>query len=185
MSAADLFLAFMLLSTPPGLVESPPTEERWPAMRGAIQKVAIDLEILDKRESAYLFAKRAEYSEDLNILRRRYVEYADAPKLGDSERLPDRTVVNDLIQFNRSYRKHLTEKQTLERDRCERYDIALSETDRLYKIWDAVRDARCDFYYVTVRRAALRKLKTAIGEEAFLQAQLPPNVPTWRYNEAR
>ena len=185
MTGNELFLAFMLLTTPPGLLEAPPSEDNWPAMREAMQKTAIDLEILDKRESAYLFAKRAEFSDDVNILRRRYTELADAPKVCESYRLPDRNVVNDLIQFNRGYRKHLTDKQSLERDRSEQYDVAVMETDRLYKVWDAVRDARCDFYYVTVRRAALKKLKSAIGEEAFLMGQLPPNVPTWRYNELR
>ncbi len=185
MSGNALYLAFLLLTTPPGLIEAPPSEESWPALREALQKTAIDWEILDKRESAYLFSKRGEFSDDINILRRRYAEFADAPKVSESYRLPERNVVNDLIQFNRGYRKHLTDKQTLERDRFEQYDVALMETDRLYKVWDAVRDARCDFYYVTVRRAALKKLKAAIGEEAFLMGQLPPNVPTWRYNENR
>jgi len=185
MSGNALFLAYMLLTTPPGLIEAPPREADWPVLREALQKAAIDLEILDKRESAYLFAKRAEFSDDINILRRRYVEYADAPRLSESFRLPERNAVNDLITFNRGYRKHLVEKQNLERDRTEQYDIALMETDRLYKVWDLVRDARCDFYYVTVRRAALKKLKTSIGEEAYAMGQLPPNVPTWRFNEAR
>ena len=185
MSGNDLFLAFLLLTTPPGLVEAPPSEENWPALREALQKTAIDLEILDKREGTYLLSKRAEFSEDLNILRRRYREFDGVPKVSDSLRLPERNAVNELIQFNRGFRKHLTEKQCLERDRADQYDVAVMETDRLYKVWDAVRDARCDFYYVTVRRAALKKLKDAIGEEAYLLGRLPPNVPTWRFNEAR
>ena len=57
------------------------------------------------------------------------------------------------------------------------------ETDRLYQVWDSVRDARCDFYYVTVRRQALKKLRDLIGEDAYLDAELPANVPTWRFNE--
>ena len=105
--------------------------------------------------------------------------------VSDSMRFPERNTVTELIQFNRGYRKHLVEKQSLERDRCEQYDAALVETDRLYKVWDAVRDARCDFYYVTVRRAALRKLKEAVGDEAFAMGYLPPNVPTWRFAEVR
>jgi hypothetical protein len=185
MSGNELFLAFMLLTTPPGLVESPPSETNWPALREAIQKTAIEWEILDPRENAYLLAKRAEFSIDINILRRRYCEYKEAPRIAECQRLPERTTVNELIQFNRGYRKHLSEKLSLDRDRSEQYDVALHETDRLYKVWDSVRDARCDFYYVTVRRAALKKLKESIGEEAFTLGQLPPNVPTWRFNEVR
>jgi hypothetical protein len=185
MTGNELFLALALLTTPPGLAEAPPSEANWPALREALQKTAIDLEILDSREGAYLFAKRAEFSDDVNILRRRYVDFRDAPRVGASQRLPERALVGDLIGFNRGYRKNLVEKQSLERDRCEQYDAALIETDRLYKVWDYVRDARCEFYYVTVRRAALRKLKDAIGDEAFAMGYLPPNVPTWRFAEAR
>ena len=185
MSGNELFLAIVLLTTPPGLAEAPPAEATWPALREALQKTAIDLEILDSREGAYLFAKRGEFSDDVNILRRRYADLRDAPRIAECGRLPERAVVGDLILFNRGYRKHLVEKQTLERDRCEQYDTALVETDRLYKVWDAVRDARCEFYYVTVRRAALRKLKEAIGEEAYALGHLPPNVPTWRFIEVR
>ena len=52
-------------------------------------------------------------------------------------------------------------------------------------MWDAVRDARCEFYYVTVRRQALKKLRDLVGEEAYLAGTLPPNVPTWRFNELK
>jgi len=185
MSGNELFLAIVLLTSPPGFAEAPPSEANWPALREALQKTAIDLEILDSREGAYLFAKRAEFSDDVNILRRRYVDYRDAPRVADSQRLPERAAVGELLQFNRGYRKHLVEKQSLERDRCEQYDAALIETDRLYKVWDAVRDAKCDFYYVTVRRAALRKLKQSIGDEPYAMGLLPPNVPTWRFAELR
>ena len=37
--------------------------------------------------------------------------------------------------------------------------------------WDAIRDAQCDFYYVTVRRAALKKLRDA-GIEVGVIAQV-------------
>ncbi len=57
------------------------------------------------------------------------------------------------------------------------------ETDRLYKVWDAVRDARCEFYYVSVRRQALMRLKDMLGEDDYRSTNLPPNVPVWRFNE--
>ena len=62
---------------------------------------------------------------------------------------------------------------------------ALAETDRLYKVWDAVRDARCDFYYVTVRRQALKRLREALGDAAYAATDLPPHVPAWRFLPAR
>ena len=54
------------------------------------------------------------------------------------------------------------------------------EADQLYRVWDAVRDARCDFYYVTARRQALHKLRNAIGDDAYACGALPPNIPVWR-----
>ena len=57
----------------------------------------------------------------------------------------------------------------------------LLEADRLYQIWDLVRDNRCDYYYVTVRRQALKKLKEMIGDQAYYSGQLPPHVPVWQF----
>ena len=58
---------------------------------------------------------------------------------------------------------------------------ALQETDHLYYIWDTVRDARCEYYYVTVRRQALKRLRDLLGEEAYYTTKLPPFVPLWRF----
>ena len=61
----------------------------------------------------------------------------------------------------------------------------LCETDRLFRAWDAVRDARCEFYYTTVRRHALKNLREMIGDDAFAAGELPPYVPEWRFQSAR
>src|SRR5438093_1541624 len=63
--------------------------------------------------------------------------------------------------------------------------VALQETDHLYQVWDAVRDARCDYYYVTVRRLALKRLRDLVGEEAYYSSNLPPCVPLWRFEQIR
>ncbi|MBN9119836.1 MAG: hypothetical protein J0I06_11865 [Planctomycetes bacterium] len=70
--------------------------------------------------------------------------------------------MNELIEFNCANRKHR----------------------RLYRQWDAVRDAQCDFYYVTVRRAALKKLRDEIGEDEFSTGHMPHYVPDWRFASA-
>jgi hypothetical protein len=48
-----------------------------------------------------------------------------------------------------------------------------------------VRDARCEYYYVTVRRQALKRLKDMLGEDDYYAAKLPPHVPIWRFEEIR
>jgi len=185
MSAGDLMLAAVLLTTPAGVPEPTPAVEQWNNVRDAVHKVAVDWEILDQRETRYIMSRPDDYSADLNLLRRRYQELKDAPRVADSFRFPDRTAVNDLVRFNRAFRKHLDQRHELETDRSEELRLVMRETDRLYQVWDAVRDARCEFYYVTVRRQALKKLKDMLGDESYTAGTLPPNVPTWRFNELR
>ena len=181
MFKAEFTMAFMLLTAPPGVPETAPDAVKWPAVQSALQQLAVEWEILDPRETRYILAKPEEFGIDVNLLRRRFQELKDVPRLADAERLPDRHVAGDLIQFNRAFRKTLDTRRTLETDRADEWLEVIRETDKLYQVWDAVRDARCDFYYVTVRRHAMRKLKDALGDEAWDTARLPPSVPTWRF----
>ena len=184
MSASDLILAAALLTAPVGTPEQTPQEDNWPAVRDAVHKIAVEWEIMDPRETRYVLATREDFEADLNLLRTRYTELADAPRLTDCQRLPDRRTVNELIKFNRAFRKYLEERQAWEADRIDLFSIAIQETDRMYRQWDAIRDAQCDFYYVTVRRNALKRLKDSIGEDAFSTGHMPHYVPAWRFASA-
>jgi hypothetical protein len=181
MFQSEFAIAFFLLTTPPGVAENPPEAARWPAIQAAVQKLAVDWEILDPRETRYILSKPEEFGVDINLLRRRYQELKDVPRLVEAQRLPDRNAANDLIHFNRAFRKTLESRRAIETDRSDEWLAVIRETDKLYQVWDAVRDARCEFYYVTVRRHAMRKLMDQIGEEAWDTATLPPGVPTWRF----
>jgi hypothetical protein len=177
----DYLLALSLLNAPPD--SATPLSEPWLAdsVRPALQQICLRLEILDPRETRYLLTRSEDLNADLNLLRRRYRELRDAPALNDSLRFPDREVVNDLLAFNRAYRQALGLRQPVELARWWELREAMQETDSLYQIWDTVRDARCDYYYVTVRRQALKKLREAIGEDAYYGGNLPPYVPVWRF----
>jgi hypothetical protein len=183
MSSWAYMLAAGLLTTPPDIPEPPIDAGDWPAMQEALQSLAVEWEILDPREVRYVFARPEDFDTDLNMLRRRYAELKDAPKLGDCQRFPDRGTVNDLLAFNRSYRRYLDGRQALEQDRCSQLKAAQQETDWLYQVWDAVRDARCDYYYITVRRQALKRLYETVGAEAYDKGALPPHVPLWRFHD--
>ena len=183
MTGADLLLAAVLLAIPPGTPATCPQPDDWPRLRDAVRAVAVEQEILDRREARYLLTKPEDFCTDLNMLRRRHRDLADAPRVADAERFPDRPAVNELVRFNRAFRRHIDQRCQLEADRAVALGQVLAETDRLYQVWDCVRDARCDFYYVTARRQALQKLRDLIGEEAYAEGELPPNVPTWRFRE--
>jgi hypothetical protein len=176
-------LAAGLLTTPPDVPEPPIAPDDWPAVQEALQSLAVEWEILDPREVRYVLARPEDFENDLNLLRRRYQELSDAPKLNDSQRFPDRGTVNELLAFNRAYRRFLDARQALEQDRSNCLRAALKETDWLYQVWDSVRDARCEYYYITVRRQALKRLRQMVGPEAYDAAELPPYVPLWRFLE--
>jgi hypothetical protein len=181
MSPSDLFLATVLLSAPVGTPEQVPAAEQWPTVQASLHQIAIDWEILDPRETRYVLAKPDDFQTDLDFLRKRKADLADAPRIMDAARLPDRRLMDDHIQFNRAFRKHLDMRILWEIDRADLIGEAARETDRLYKLWDAMREAKCDFHYVTYRRLALKKLKDGLGADSYLTGELPPYVPEWRF----
>ena len=105
------------------------------------------------------------------------------PLVNDCKRFPERSIISEMLEFNRALRKNIDSRQHLDTDRGAAYRAALQETDKLYQVWDAVRDARCEFYYVNVRRQALKKVRDMIGAEAYYSGNLPPYIPPWRFQE--
>jgi hypothetical protein len=177
----DYLLALVLLKAPPGLAELKNQQALFPAVRQPLQTIAIQLEILDRREVPYVLARSEDFISDLNLLRRRYVELANAPAVSDCYRFPDRATINNLLAFNRGYRQQADSRQSLELVHWWELRLALEETERLYQIWDSVRDARCEYYYASVRRQALKRVRDLLGEEAYYSGNLPPCVPLWRF----
>jgi hypothetical protein len=183
MSGSELALAASLLVVCPGTPYPEIDRETWPAVQSAVWTVAINWELMDPRETNFLFSRYEDMTNDLDILRKRNYELKGAPLVNDSARFPSRTAVNEMINFNRALRNHIDGRQHLETDRSELYREMIRETDRLYSVWDAVRDSRCDSFYVTTRRLALKRLRDMIGPEAYYTGNLPPYVPTWRFQE--
>jgi hypothetical protein len=177
MSGPELCLAAALLCAPVDAPEPVPSEAAWPAVRDAVHALALEWQVMDPRETRYVFAHRADFAADLNLLRKRVAELADAPKLEACKWLPERRAVNELVRQNRDYRCELEARRPWELDRADLFHDALREVDRLYRPWDALRDAQCDFYYVTVRRTALKKVRDAIGADAFAAGRMPAAVP--------
>lgn len=177
----DYLLALALLTAPADSLETVEPVEGFAQLAPIMQGLAVQMEILDPREVRYILTRPDDFQGDLNLLRRRYLELADAPTLNDSLRLPDREAVNELLSFNRAYQQYVNTRQTVDLAHWWEYQSALQETEQLYQIWDTVRDARCDYYYVTVRRHALKRLRELLGEEVYYSGQLPPHVPIWRF----
>lgn len=183
MFTCEILLAAALISAPKEC-PLPSTESAWlEAARPCLLTVAVDAEILDPRERAFLFTQ--DPLGDLTMLQARNQDLARAPLLGDCHRFPERKMINDFLALNRSYRNELTARLVIDVVHCEELRSAICETDQLYQVWDTVRDARCDYYYVTVRRQSLQLLRELIGAEAFYAGQMPPNVPVWHFPRSR
>lgn len=157
----------------------------WHALVGKpLVRLALAGEILDPREVRYVLAKPDEFVSDLRMLQRRAHDLRQAPRLEDAVRFPERSIVNDLLLFNRAYRQHLENCLPLYPNNVE-LRAAKEEVEQLYQVWDCVRDARCEYYYVHIRRQALKRLQDMLGEGDYLNANLPPHVPVWRFNHVR
>jgi hypothetical protein len=180
MITLDYLLAAALLTAPADR-DVAITPDRFGTLGSAVQKLALQWEILDPREVRYVLTRPEDFTADLKLLQRRYHELANAPPVSDCLRFPDRGVVSELLAFNRAYRQQMDTRQQVELVHWWEFREAVQEADRLYQIWDNVRDARCDYYYVTVRRHALKKLRDTIGPEAYYAGTLPPHVPVWRF----
>lgn len=178
----ETFLAIVMLTAPVGTPEHV-NPDNFPQLRTAIHNKAVEWEIMDPREKTYILATYDDFEPDLNLLRTRFQDLKDAPKLVDCTRLPDRRTINELVKFNREFKKHLEERLIWETDREDVLWQAINNTELLYKQWDAIRDAQCDFYYVTVRRSALKKLRYDIGETDFNNGKMPDYVPMWAFSK--
>ncbi len=151
--------------------------DRFAQIGPALQHVAVQWELLDPREVRYVLGRPEDSLSDLAIVQKRYQDLQGAPWLYDRLRFPDRQTVNEFLAFNRAYRRTIDVRQPLELHNWWQMRAALQETDRLYLVWDLVRDAQCHYYYVSVRRNALKRLKEMIGDEAYYSGKLPPYVP--------
>jgi hypothetical protein len=183
MSPYDFVFAVALLTAPVEAPEPASNAAVFARLQPTLQFLAVKWEILDIREVKYVLSRPEDFAADLQLLRRRFHDLADAPGVGDSFRFPDRATITEMLAFNRSYRNHIDVRQPLELANWWELKEIQQETDRLHQIWDTVRDARCEYYYVTVRRQALKKLHEMVGADAYFTGCLPPHVPVWRFRQ--
>lgn len=174
----DCLVAAVLLTTPVDTTELVPHLE---LIQPAFLQLAMDIEVLDPREDQYLQGLSRDPVGDWKVLRARYDVLLSAPRVAEADRLPDRKLVEEFLAFNRAYRKDLLARMLVNPLQGEELGTALNEVDRRYQVWSAVRDARCGFYYVTVRRQSMADLRDLVGAESFYRAELPAHVPIWHF----
>jgi hypothetical protein len=183
MTGADIAFAVALIVAPMECPTPVIDEKEWPTVQAALWSVAIRWELMDPREVQFLLNRRDDFGIDLEIIRKRHRDLKGAPLIAEGEWLPSRELALQAKGFNYQFSENVQKRQQWETDRVDLYNAVLNETKHLYRVWDAVTDARCESFYITTRRNALRNLRNLIGPEAFAANKLPPYVPTWRYRE--
>ena len=183
MVAPKIMVAMILLTAPPETLELGDQAKLLADHGPALRALVIQLEILDPQETKFFLAKAEDFASDLKILQGRYQELANAPYLEECNRFPSRELVEDMLACNQSYRKELESRLVVDKVHADELQAALAETDQLYRIWETVREIRREYYYVTVRRQALKELRNLVGMEVYYSGNLPPHVPTWRLPE--
>lgn len=128
-------------------------------------------ETMDDRERNFTMAQ--DVLGDLEMLRGRYREFRLAPNVEDERRFPDKKLIAEALAINRSIRCRLTRQLAMDLVHADEIRKRIYDIDLRYQIWDAIRDARQDLYYVTVRRQALSLLRDLIGEESHQLGRLP------------
>jgi hypothetical protein len=182
MSSLELALAFVLLTSP---ADAPVCEYSY-SLSVTAKNLAIDLELLCTRERPHVFVRERDWKTDVHLIRCRHKELIDAPFVIDAQRFPPRTQINDLLSLNRMIHRRLDNERDMTWSyRRESYRQALNELDRIQTTLDFVRDAHCEYYFVTVRRRALVELRKNIGEEAYYAGRLPSPVPVEYLQEIR
>lgn len=93
-------------------------------------------------------------------------------------------MVSDYLAFNRAYRAHLDARRGVDLHREYELGELASDVDRRYALWDLVRDSSVSYYYVHIRRRALRDLRERLGPADYYSGHLPPWVPTHAFRSA-
>lgn len=176
----NLFLTLSLLAT-----TREPAAWELLCIKSELQGLLIAAEVMDARESQYVFAKPGEIADDARFIRRRIEDLQNAPH-SDAHLMfaIDRSAINDLLTLNSSHRNWLEGVEPLYPGQ-HRWGVAIDEAKLLYQAWDCLRDAKSPHLYIHVRRKALKQLHELIGAKAFDHGLMPPPLPNWRMTEIR
>src|SRR5262249_46724784 len=125
----EYLLAVSLLTSPPESAEQLATRATFAAVRPTLLNLALQWEVLDPREARYVLTRPEEFQSDLRLLQRRYQDLAQAPSVNDGYRFPPRSVVSDMLAFNRAYRQHLEDRKCVDLPHWWELHEAIQETD--------------------------------------------------------
>ena len=175
---ADLFpsiLAWLALTMP----TAPPDEwSQDPLFRLQVIQMAVAEEIIDPLWAKNWFNYPSAYSSDLLLLRTRWRESRDWPRLHEVKRYPPHLICQDQERFASQLKGWMIQRSLLEAQHESPQVLAFLEEMRIYQmVWDQAEQATNPSRGILERRRALGRLREMLGEELYWAGYLPPPVP--------
>jgi len=137
----------------------------------------VEAQILDRREQNYFFKNYSQFYHDLETCFNRLLNLHNAPPLEDHQRF-DKEIINDLVHFNNLAMRYVERQTELKIHQAEHWCNRLTTLKQTKAILSELYDAKCDYYYLPVRRSALKKARDLMGPGPYYAGQLPAAVPT-------
>jgi hypothetical protein len=146
-----------------------------------VRLIALEWQILDARELGRILVDPAAFAKDVSTLHERLYKLQRAPLLEERGRFPPLKLVELLIAHNRKYHTELHHRLEIDPLHASELRDAMDEAEQLFRVWDTLRDALTEHYYVDYQRQALDRLRAQLGLTAFYRGDMPPALPTWRF----
>ena len=144
-----------------------------PGMPDSIARpLALRFELLDERELRYKL--------DADLIRHRAWNLMGAPLVADAGKLPPRMALTENLAFLRGNLEFVNDCIVGWPEHAEYYKAWRREILALLSFWSTALDSQIDFYYVTVRRERLKKIRDEVGLQDWLFNNWPPMIP-WRF----
>jgi hypothetical protein len=180
MVACRILLASVLLSSSPDSQPPDAPHVCHAELAPSVRRLALEWQIVDARELDRILVDAQDFQKDLRVLQERRLRLHNAPLLEERERFPPLKLVEQLISHNRAYRRELEDRLAIDPLHAEELRAAIDEVEHLFRIWETLRDALTEHYYVDFQRQALDRLRDQLGMTAFYRGDMPPALPIWR-----
>lgn len=166
----ERLLIALLLLFPWEICPEKASTEMWDALR----ETALECEVVGPHETW------GQFDTEISYVKRHLRNTINAPPIIDGERFSD--LAPPMLKFNAAYQSYCSFNYQTATDQEEWYKIS-QETEKLSHIWELVNTAGEKNGSWAHRRAAMQKLRAALGDENYYSGNLPPAVPIWRYTE--
>lgn len=190
----DYILAIALITSPFDVNKN---YDQYKYLGPMLKDVSVKLELTGKDEQWWFrtnpFILQNEwiansFKEDLSNITVLYQELKDVPKASFANvfQITDKEI-DSMMEFNRQYMGALEINKAKyffnARPEYQWYEDAQKETTIIYRIYEGVKYAKLPHMSVSWKRRYLKKVREDLGDEMFFKGELPPPVPTWRFQE--